>query len=907
MFQKHYPYRSNKIICSPEYRTKKCGTFCSFENSSPNICRSRRIENKLTYEGDNNINNSYEPYRTRLLSKDEMRNIVSALDNYFIFNDVPKQIIELIMIELQQYSFEKGQTVYNEGDNGNFFYIVARGDLVSFVDKKEKKRYTKWDCFGGLSVINPNIKRDETVKTLSQVDLFCLSKEIYLKIKKKFVDEKYKDRFTFINTISFLKDLDVITKYNLSDSLKTVNFCSGDLIIKSGDNAESMHFIKEGTVSCQLDKKEIRKLGTQNCFGECGLLLNAKRALDIIALEKTICYEISKDTLIKVLGSNFIDIILYSMFRVNIVKNAFFKDIIIDSLMIDLFKCFSLKKYSNREVVFHKTSNYNNDSEEEGKNNKILLIIEGSLFVEGNGVPISGKGNFIGEDILFKNQIEFPKNIIAIPDCIALESKSEPIRKILGIEKDKKDGRKFNIYKRITKLKKLYLFKNLSDNILESIAVVMQKKRFADKETIVKEGEIGDSLFLISKGRVSISKNGLFLRYLETGNCFGEIALLSPNQEKRSATVVAIGGSVICYVISKPDFDKILINNVEIKNYLSKKIALTDVSIQLKDLYLYKFLGKGKFGNVNLVHNKKNIYAIKCVSRLKVNKEKILGKYLLNERRIMLSIDHPFIVKLIKTMKNKNYCFFLIEYINGVNLDEYLSGKDKFKNVEETQFFLSILVCVLEYLQKKSIVHRDIKPSNIMIDSNGYLKVIDFGTAKVLQDYTTTVVGTPHYISPEILLGKGYSLSCDYWSLGICAFEIFYGYYPFGNYANEIMEIYKEIVNNDYVIPSNKEKYQSINQFIEALLEKNVSKRICNATELKKLDLFNGYEWDKLNDFKIAPPYIPKMFDCSHVMKSDSTPFEKELIKEGSEIYEDTACDEVSSSAQCDKTWADEF
>ena len=121
------------------------------------------------------------------------------------------------------------------------------------------------------------------------------------------------------------------------------------------------------------------------------------------------------------------------------------------------------------------------------------------------------------------------------------------------------------------------------------------------------------------------------------------------------------------------------------------------------------------------------------------------------------------------------------------------------------------------------------------------------------------------------------------------------------------MEIYKEIVNNDYVIPSHKEKYQSINQFIEALLEKNVSKRICNATELKKLELFKGYEWDKLNDFKIPPPYIPKMFDCSHVMKSDLTPFEKELIKEGSEIYEDTACDEVSSSAQCDKTWADEF
>ena len=94
------------------------------------------------------------------------------------------------------------------------------------------------------------------------------------------------------------------------------------------------------------------------------------------------------------------------------------------------------------------------------------------------------------------------------------------------------------------------------------------------------------------------------------------------------------------------------------------------------------------FYKISFFHNKKNIYAIKCVSRAKVNKEKILGKYLLNERRIMLAIDHPFIVKLIKTLKNNKFCFFLIEYVNGINLDEYLSTKEKFKNFEETQFYL---------------------------------------------------------------------------------------------------------------------------------------------------------------------------------------------------------------------------
>ena len=96
-------------------------------------------------------------------------------------------------------------------------------------------------------------------------------------------------------------------------------------------------------------------------------------------------------------------------------------------------------------------------------------------------------------------------------------------------------------------------------------------------------------------------------------------------------------------------------------------------------------------------------------------------------------------------------------------------------NIFETQFYGGSILLMLEYLHKKYIDHRDIKPGNIMI--YGYLKMIDFGTAKVLTNYTSSVIGTPHYIAPEILQGKVYYLSCDFWSVGICIYEIFYGSY----------------------------------------------------------------------------------------------------------------------------------
>jgi cGMP-dependent protein kinase len=112
-------------------------------------------------------------------------------------------------------------------------------------------------------------------------------------------------------------------------------------------------------------------------------------------------------------------------------------------------------------------------------------------------------------------------------------------------------------------------------------------------------------------------------------------------------------------------------------------------------------------------------------------------------------------------------------------------------NIFETQFYGGSILLMLEYLHKKYIDHRDIKPGNIMID--GYLKIIDFGTAKVLTNYTSTVIGTPHYIAPEILQGKGYYLSCDFWSVGICIYEIFYGSYPLNIMLMKSLKFIKKV------------------------------------------------------------------------------------------------------------------
>ena len=214
---------------------------------------------------------------------------------------------------------------------------------------------------------------------------------------------------------------------------------------------------------------------------------------------------------------------------------------------------------------------------------------------------------------------------------------------------------------------------------------------------------------------------------------------------------------------------------------------------------------------------------------------------------------------------------------------------------------------MLEYLQKKFIAHRDIKPSNIMIDSNGYLKMIDFGTSKILTvaDYTSTIIGTPHYIAPEILQGRGYSLSCDFWSVGICMYEIFYGKYPFGNYANEVIEIYKDVLKNNFTFPTESTKVSSVNIFIKALLNKKVNERVCNVSVLKKKTFFEGFEFDKLNDLKLKPPFKPNMKNFDRYLK-ENNPYEN-FVKEDNTAKKGGKDNSNDIPADYDPKWADEF
>ena len=866
---------------------------------------------------NNNIQEEQEPftYSEHPFPSTDEEKISKILNLNYDFQDQNQNIINLIITEIIYISIPKGITIYDLNDVSNFYYIIKKGK-VNLIRNKEvtknvhnliennknnnekiMKDLGPWESFGEISFYNGK-KRDEIVITQECVELYLIDSESCRELLKRNNEIILKEKYNFLNNISIFESLDKISKYNVAQKLRKKDFPPNTKIISRGEVGDKLYIIKEGIVSCRIGVKEIRKISNNEYFGENTLLIEQKRGADIITLQKCICYELSKDDLKEALSDDFIDVILFCFFTYCINNNTYMKKIIIESLIHSIFRCFSLKQYAKKEFICSPKS----PDEFKRNTKRLIIVVSGSIYQ--NQKMLYQKGNIIGEEIFQDyNNKNISEEISAYPDCITLEATIDDLAKVMKIDLNKE--KPYNILRYINKLKKSYLFKNLSENTLESIAKNMKKEKFNKGDVIIQEGTSGNTFYLISKGKVSITKEGKSLRVLDTGECLGEKSLLS-NDSLRTASAIA-EDKVICYVISKKEFDMIL-KDPNTREYLLKKLALQNTDIQLNDLYYIKFLGKGKFGSVSLVHNKQNLYAIKAISIKMVEKEKMLWKYFVNERNIMLSLDHPFIVKMVKSLRNNKYCFILMEFVNQMNLDEHLSKKRTKKNIYETQFYIGSILLMLDYLQKKYIAHRDIKPSNIMIDANGYLKMIDFGTAKVLKDYTSTIIGTPHYIAPEILQGKGYSLSCDFWSLGICMYEIFYGIYPFGNSANEVIDIYKEVLKKNLVYPKDSNKFVNVNEFIKELLSKKVNERVCNVSKLKQKPFFEGFEFNKLNDFQLQPPFKPEKKDMSKYFQ-ETKPYESIFSNErdGYSPKKKRNKDDDDDDSDYDPNWVENF
>ena len=219
-------------------------------------------------------------------------------------------------------------------------------------------------------------------------------------------------------------------------------------------------------------------------------------------------------------------------------------------------------------------------------------------------------------------------------------------------------------------------------------------------------------------------------------------------------------------------------------------------------------LGEGSFGKAFLCEKEsdRSLCVIKQILIEGMNKKE--KDDVLNESNILAKLDHQNIIKLydvFESKKPKNMINIVTEYADGGDLSEKIKErKNKNSNFTESEIldYFTQICLAINHIHEKKIIHRDLKSGNIFLMKNGFVKLGDFGIAKGLQrtiDKAKTMVGTPYYLSPEILEGKAYDAKSDIWSLGVLLYEMMTFKMPFN--ANNLPMLSVKIMRGNYIPP----------------------------------------------------------------------------------------------------------
>jgi len=296
-------------------------------------------------------------------------------------------------------------------------------------------------------------------------------------------------------------------------------------------------------------------------------------------------------------------------------------------------------------------------------------------------------------------------------------------------------------------------------------------------------------------------------------------------------------------------------NNVE-----DAKSSFDRKNFTLKKVELLRTVGTGTFGRVMVVREKETsiYYALKILVIDDVIRMKQV-EHVKNEKLILEMVNHPYIVDLFWTRHDVKFLYMLLEYICGGELFTYLRNQGKFSN-EIGLFYSCEIISALAYLHGLQIVYRDLKPENILIDQSGHVKITDFGFAKVLRDRTYTMCGTPEYLAPEIIQGKGYNKAVDWWALGVLIYEMLVGNPPF--FDDNPMNIYQKIINNNFDFPHNIVEPDA-RDLIRKLLVSDRTKRLGNmkdgSDDVLNHKWFANISWSDVFDRKLKPIIIPQV------------------------------------------------
>lgn len=779
----------------------------------------------------------------------DMEILLNALGKHFIFTSLSEENRGTLISQMKHYTLAPKELVFEQNQPGVNFFVVASGQLEVIVNSRQVNLLNTGDSFGELALLH-DTARSATIVTTERTTMWGLDRKTFRSAVESVNAQNYQENKRFIDTVPLFHILTPIQKENLVGSLSTLKFRSKEKIVNEGDPGDLFYLIKEGSVVCMKGGQEVREMGRGDFFGDQALLYNSARTASIIAITDVKCVGIGRDRLTKVLGTHLQQIIYQNSKRMALDRSPVLSKLDVDQSN-SLISNLRVETYLKGKVVIPAGL---------GKGAKLFVVLKGKLKGR-SGVMYGDVFTCLGDSEITQGGSEiYEEEIISDGDCDIAEISKQQFEECIGGHFEQATANN----EALVVLKRVQVLRGLSQEKFQALISVLRIQDFDNGDMIIQQNTPGESFYIIKSGKVDVFLHGAAVRTITKLDYFGERSVLF--NENRTATIIA-NGPVSCWVLHQQDFVRLIDENI--RQNLIKRIELQDDTIALNELVAVKVLGKGMFGNVFLVtdKNRGRLYALKTVSRKKIERYEIQENLIL-ERKILLQLDHMLILKLVRSFKDSKRVYFLTEFVRGLDLFDVLRQLNLVTD-RDAKFYTASLVLMFEHLHERDIIYRDLKPENVMVDDEGYPKLIDFGIAKIVQGRTYTIVGTPHYMSPEVIIGKGYGLATDYWSIGVVLYEFMCGGVPFGEEEEDPYKIYEKVIERKLMYPSFVDSRMPSKAIIEQLLSKNPAMRTGGSVvNLKSHPWFHGFNWDGLINRQLPTPYKPRLPDITREIQA---------------------------------------
>lgn len=747
-----------------------------------------QLDDELVLPGEEEV-----PAHRRQRNKDRaiLDRIISALRANPIFTFLDDSELEQLSATFKYYVFNTGEFVVKEGMTGAYFFVADTDGLDVYLKGGQVASIPAGNTFGELALVARSPRSVSVIATRPDVGVWAADARLFRRAVQASVMLQVSDNRAFLDSVGLLEGLSAREVDCVSDSAAARTYGVGEFPSRRTRETNCVYFVKSGELRLvpanTIVPSEETVFGPGSCIGERVLLYGEPLSMTVEVTKKCELLRVDVRRLRGMLGRDLDPILLQQGLLQSSMKKSGLFSALPQALLVSAVQAMEYREYVPGAKIPDAGC--------------FFVVLDGTVQVGTRPVAkVLQRGQWhglTGWAAPASPEEQGSEQVVFLAGHSGCRLAMLPTEGASGFRCEDPE----RIYARMAEvMSKVCVFLHLSKSQIDTLVRGVIRHTYRQGEQVVVQGQHDSHFFIVASGEARTFVNGREVRKLVKHNYFGEHSILF--DVPRAATVQVTSVEAEIWALDKDTFMRVVRAQRHLTQQLIHRIWLQDNGIELQNLRRVGKIGCGTSGVVHLVKHQETgfKYALKRV-------EKVNGKVpqeVKREIEVLIEHDHPFIMRMVKALETPTHVYLLTEHIPGGELHAAIRSISTVLSRWQAMFYTGSMLLMLETLNNSNIVYRDLKPENVMLDEHGYLKLIDFGSAKRLEPCcprTFTMVGTPHYMAPEVMRGKGYGIEVDVWALGVVLYELVCGYLPFGDHLENTSEVCKAVLAGDLKFP----------------------------------------------------------------------------------------------------------